>query len=62
MESFFALMSHLILFLSLTTLAFATGAYVALVLRRRQPVQRRRECGPGSEAALLRRYSGDEHE
>jgi hypothetical protein len=61
MESFFALMSHLILFLSLTTLAFATGAYAALVLRRRQPMQRRRESGLGSEA-LLRRYLGDEHE
>lgn len=62
MESFFALMSHLILFLSLTTLAFAAGAYVSLVLRRRRPVQRRRESGLGPEAVLLRRYTGDDHE
>jgi hypothetical protein len=62
MESFFALMSHLILFLSLTTLAFAAGAYVSLVLRRRRPAKRRRESGLGPEAVLLRRYSGDDHE
>jgi hypothetical protein len=59
MNSFFAFLSHLILFLSLSTLVFAVGAYTALMLRRRAPTRRRREAG---DVVLLRRYLGDDHE
>jgi hypothetical protein len=56
MESLFIFLSNLVLFLSLTTLVFAVGAYVAFVLRRRRPMGRRRQNGVPGEAPLLRRY------
>jgi hypothetical protein len=59
MNTFFAFLSHLILFLSLSTLVFALGAYAALMLRRRQPTRRRRDAGA---VLLLRRYLGDDHD
>jgi hypothetical protein len=61
MESLFVFLSHLILFLSLTTLVFAFGAYAALMLRRRRPLHARRQIMAG-EVNLLRRYTGDDHE
>ena len=62
MESLFIFLSHLVLFLSLTSLVFAAGAYVALVLKRRTPLHQRREAGPSGEIALLRRYIPPEKE
>ncbi len=62
MESLFVFLSHLVLFLSLTSLVFAAGAYVALVLRRRTPLRQRREIGLSGEVALLRRYVPPEME
>lgn len=62
MESVFAFLSHLVLFLSLTTLVFALGAYAALMLRRRQPSRLRRTGRASEEVILLRRYTGDDHE
>lgn len=62
MESLFTLLSNLVLFLTLTTLVFALGAYVALVLRRRRPLGGRREGRAADEAALLRRYQPRETE
>jgi hypothetical protein len=56
MDSLFHFLSNLVLFLTLTTLVFAFGAYGALALRRRKPLGRRRESDLGGEAALLRRY------
>jgi len=56
MESLAVFLSNLVLFLSLTTLVFAVGAYVALVLRRRKPLRKRREASISGEVALLRRY------
>ena len=62
MESLFTILSNLVLFLTLTTLVFALGAYVALVLRRRRPLARRRDRRATDEAALLRRYQPRETE
>jgi hypothetical protein len=56
MDSLFQFLSNLVLFLTLTTLVFAFGAYGALALRRRRPLLRRREHHLGGEA-LLRRYT-----
>ena len=56
MQSLFVFLSHLVLFLSLTTLVFAVGACVALILRRRQPARARRQASTSGEVALLRRY------
>jgi len=56
MESLAVFLSNLVLFLSLTTLVFAAGAYVALLLRRRKPVRKRVELSVSGEGALLRRY------
>lgn len=63
MESLYTLLSNLVLFLTLTTLAFALGAYAALVLRRRKPSRARRTASPvASDRALLRRYQPRERE
>jgi hypothetical protein len=62
MEKYFVFLSHLVLFLSLTTLVFAVGAYATLVLRRRRPGPARRAPPPGEEVALLHRYTGEEHD
>jgi hypothetical protein len=61
MDAFFAFLSHLILFLTLSTLLFAVGTYASLALRRRTPARRRRDPGAG-QVVLLRRYAGDDHE
>jgi hypothetical protein len=61
MDSLFAFLSNLVLFLTMTTLMFAVGAYVALVLRRRMPLRKRRERSLG-ESAILRRYLPRESE
>lgn len=55
MDSLFHFLSNLVLFLTLATLVFACGAYVAYSLRRRRPLRRRRTQDLG-EAVLLRRY------
>jgi len=55
MDSLFQLLSDLVLFLTLTTLVFALGAYGALALRRRKPQARRRSAGTDG-TLLLRRY------
>lgn len=55
MESLFVFLSNLVLFLSLTTLVFAVGACVTLILRRRKPNPARRRSSSG-EPALLHRY------
>jgi hypothetical protein len=62
MQSLFEFLSHLVLFLSLTSLVFAAGAYMALVLKRRKPLRRRREAGLSGEVTLLRRYVPPERE
>jgi hypothetical protein len=62
MQSLFVFLSHLVLFLSLTSLVFAAGAYIALVLKRRAPLRQRREAGLSGEVALLRRYVPSEKE
>ena len=59
MEAFFIFLSHLVLFLSLSTVVFAFGAYAALALRRRRPHARRRETTP---VTLIRRYVRDPHD
>ena len=56
MHSLFAFLSNLVLFLTLTTLVFALGAYAALVLRRRRPLRKPRRNGGDGESLLLRRY------
>ena len=56
MDSLFVFLSNLVLFLSLTTLIFAIGACLALMLRRRQPARARRQGSASGEVALLRRY------
>jgi len=56
MESLAVFLSNLVLFLSLTTLVFAVGAYLALLLRRRKPLRKRAELGVSGEVTLLRRY------
>lgn len=60
MESLFTFLSHLVLFLSLTTLLFACGAYAALVLRRRRRPVAARRVDP-TEVVLVRRYMGERH-
>jgi hypothetical protein len=55
-ESLFVFLSNLVLFVSLTTLVFAVAACIALGLRRRRPLARRRDRPHGDEAPLLRRY------
>jgi hypothetical protein len=62
MDSLFHFLSNLVLFLTLTTLVFALGAYGALALRRRKPLGRRREQLFDGEAVLLRRYMPREKE
>jgi hypothetical protein len=59
MHTLFHFLSNLVLFLTLTTLVFACGAYGVLALRRRKPVARRRAHAPGG-ASLLRRYRPQE--
>ena len=61
MEAYFAFLSHLVLFLSLTTLVFAVGAYGTLILRRRRPTPARVRAAD-DEVALLFRYTGDDHD
>ncbi len=56
MNSLFAFLSNLVLFLTLTTLVFALGAYAALALRRRRPLRKPRRNSGDGEALLLRRY------
>jgi hypothetical protein len=62
MEAYFAFLSHLVLFLTLTSLVFATGAYATLVLRRRRPDQGRRKPHGAAQVALLHRYLGERHD
>jgi hypothetical protein len=62
MEPYLAFLSHLVLFLSLTSLVFASGAYATLVLRRRRPAPRRRTPQTAEEVALLHRYLGEGHD
>ena len=54
MDTLFHLLSNLVLFLTLTTLVFACGAYAVLAMRRRKPLARRRAPRPAAGAALLR--------
>lgn len=60
MDTLFHFLSNLVLFLTLTTLVFACGAYGVLALRRRKPLARRRAPEPGAGSALLRRYRPQE--
>jgi hypothetical protein len=60
MEPYFVFLTHLVLFLSLTTLVFALGAYGTLALRRRRPAPQPR-ARAGEEIALLYRYTGEDH-
>ena len=53
MDTFFHLLSNLVLFLTLTTLVFACGAYAVLAMRRRAQ-------DPAAGSTLLRRYSPKE--
>ena len=62
MDTLFQLLSNLVLFLTLTTLVFACGAYAVLTMRRRKPLGRRRAPAPAAGSALLRRYSPKEWE
>jgi len=62
MEKYFVFLSHLVLFLSLTTLVFAVAAYATLVLRRRRPAAAARAVPPSEEVVLLHRYSGEDHD
>jgi hypothetical protein len=55
-EPLFIFLSHLVLFLTLSSLVFAAGAYVVLVLKRRAPLRQRRDASLSGEVALLRRY------
>ena len=56
MQSLFVFLSNLVLFLTLVSLLFAAGAYLALVLKRRMPLRQRRDAALSAETALLRRY------
>ena len=56
MHSLFAFLSNLVLFLTLTTLVFALGAYGALTLRRRKPLRKPRGPGRTADQVLVRRY------
>ena len=60
MDTLFLLLSNLVLFLTLTTLVFACGAYAVLAMRRRKPLARRRAQEPAGASTLLRRYSPKE--
>ena len=60
MDTFFHLLSNLVLFLTLTTLVFACGAYAVLAMRRRKPLARRRAQDLADGSTLLRRYSPKE--
>jgi hypothetical protein len=62
MQSLFHFLSNLVLFVTLTTLVFACGAYTVLALRRRKPLGRRRAHEPAGGAALLRRYRPEERD
>jgi len=55
-QSVFIFLSNLVLFLSLATLVFAVAACIAMVLRRRQPMRRKREANQAEAVQLLRRY------
>lgn len=59
MQTLFHFLSNLVLFLTLTTLVFACGAYGVLALRRRKPAARRR-AQVLAGASLLRRYRPEE--
>ena len=61
METYFVFLTHLVLFLSLTTLVFALGAYGTLALRRRRPAAREHPAA-SDEVALVYRYTGDDHD
>ena len=61
MEPYFVFLTHLVLFLSLTTLVFALSAYGTLALRRRRPATQPR-AHAGEEIALLYRYKGEDHD
>ena len=61
METYFVFLTHLVLFLSLTTLVFALGAYGTLVLRRRRPAPRLHPQ-TSEEIALIYRYTGEDHD
>lgn len=58
-DAFFAFLSHLVLYLTATTLIFALGAYATLMLRRRRPAEGR-GAPPEEATALLSRYAGDD--
>ena len=60
MDTLFHLLSNLVLFLTLTTLVFACGAYAVLAMRRRKPLAGRRAYESAGGSALLRRYSPKE--
>lgn len=62
MQSLFAFLSNLVLFLTMTTLAFAVGACLAVALRKRMPLRRRRAGGLPGNSVLLRRYVPRESE
>lgn len=62
MEALFVFLSHLVLFLSLTTLVFAFGAYACFMLRRRRPLLKPQTAVVADEVALLRRYMGPDHD
>ena len=61
METYFVFLTHLVLFLSLTTLVFALGAYGTLALRRRRPAARE-PAAASDEVALVYRYTGEDHD
>jgi len=61
METYFVFLTHLVLFLSLTTLVFALGAYGTLTLRRRRPAARQR-AHSSEEITLVYRYRGEDHD
>jgi hypothetical protein len=61
METYFVFLTHLVLFLSLTTLVFALGAYGTLALRRRRPAPRPR-AQASEEITLVYRYRGEDHD
>ncbi|MFN2645783.1 MAG: hypothetical protein ABR570_12380 [Burkholderiales bacterium] len=61
MKAYFVFLTHLVLFLSLTTLVFAVGAYATLMLRRRRPGAGRREHA-ADEVPLVFRYTGEDYE
>lgn len=62
MESLFIFLSNLVLFLVLTTLVFALGACVAMVLGRRKPARRTGRQSSQGLPPLLHRYVPPERE